>query len=161
MWKAEPLQGRRAPAGAPALFQIDAGSCVIANAGMAMQQRWALVLVSVLGLAVVPAAHAETGTASSRKVEEWLNRQHEFTQRYVKIIQQATHDYSYDYKTPTLLMPVAMDLFRRVAYEHEVEERFMYPPLRPHMTPDQQQQAIASGKAKASEAKKKFQSMPK
>ncbi len=48
---------------------------------------------------------------SPKTVQEWLMREHRFLRCYLAVVQQATHDYMYDYKTPALLIPVTIDLF--------------------------------------------------
>ena len=97
------------------------------------------ILVTSLIIGISSAAFAQIQTVSPHTVREWLEREHQFLHRYLAVVQQATHDYAYEYKTPALLMPVAMDLFTGyVAYLHDAEERFLYPVLRAHMTPEQQ-----------------------
>ena len=102
--------------------------------------RGCRILVASLVIGISSAVFAQTQTASPHHtVREWLEREHQFLRRYLAVVQQATHDYAYEYKTPALLMPVAMDLFTGyVAYLHDAEERFLYPVLRAHMTPEQQ-----------------------
>ncbi|MBI2104497.1 MAG: hemerythrin domain-containing protein [Candidatus Omnitrophica bacterium] len=71
-------------------------------------------------------------------VFDWLEREHGFLRRYLAVVRQAGHDYRYNYQTPVLLMPVALDLFTGfVAHHHLMEERALYPVLRSHMTAEQ------------------------
>ena len=72
-------------------------------------------------------------------VHDWLEQEHAFLRRYREVVRQGTHDYRYDYQTPTLLLPVTIDLFTGcVVHHHLMEEQFLYPVLRSHMTAEQQ-----------------------
>ena len=104
-----------------------------------LRQIVGLGVIALMLMGSASAASTPADTSAPRTVSEWLQREHAFLHRYLKIVQQATHDYSYDYKTPALLMPVTIDLFTGyVAPLHDAEERFLYPVLRKHMTPEQQ-----------------------
>lgn len=95
-------------------------------------------------LAVPPAFAAEQRPPTpspppAERVYDWLEREHGFLRRYLAVVRQAGHDYRYGYQTPSLLMPVALDLFTGyVVHHHLMEERALYPVLRSHMTADQQ-----------------------
>lgn len=79
-------------------------------------------------------------TPPQRTVFEWLDGEHQFLRRYLAVVNQAAHDYGYGYQTPPEMMPVTMDFFTGyVAWLHEAESRVLYPVLRAHMTPEQQQ----------------------
>lgn len=106
-----------------------------------MKKKIGPLMVMVLGLAGVVAA---SDRPAPQSVWEWMATEHRFLQRYLAVIRQAAHDYRYDYKTPALLMPVAMDLFTGyVAHIHAIEEQCIYPVLRPHMTTELQQKHLA------------------
>lgn len=95
-----------------------------------------LAVLTALAFQTIP-AHAED--PAPQTVGAWLGREHRFLHRYLAVVQQATHDYSYGYKTPVLLMPVTIDLFTGyVARIHDGESRFLYPAIRDHMTSEQQ-----------------------
>ncbi|MBI3996563.1 MAG: hypothetical protein HY352_02780 [Candidatus Omnitrophica bacterium] len=97
-----------------------------------------LIFAALVCLACPPGVVAEVSSAP-RTVREWLEQEHRFFHRYLAIVRQATHDYSYGYKTPPLLMPAAMDVFTGyVAYIHDEETRFLYPVLLRYLTPEQQ-----------------------
>lgn len=73
-------------------------------------------------------------SASSTAIFNWIARENSFMRRYLAVVRQASHDYRYDYATPTLLMPIAMDLFTGyVARIHAIEEEALYPAFRAHM----------------------------
>ena len=99
--------------------------------------RVAILAAVVLG--AVPAVCEQATVSAPQTVLEWLQQEHRFLRRYLAVVQQATHDYSYGYQTSNLLMPVAIDLFTGyVAFLHEAEERFLYPALLPDTSPEQQ-----------------------
>ncbi len=101
--------------------------------------RRSLIVIMMMAAVAVPAAGEETPTASPQTVLEWLQQEHRFLRRYLAVVQQAAHDYSYGYQTPKLLMPIAIDLFTGyVAVIHEAEEAILYPALRQHMNDEQQ-----------------------
>lgn len=95
----------------------------------------------IMGFALMGAA---SDRPAPQSVWEWMATEHRFLQRYLAVIRQASHDYRYDYKTPALLMPVAMDLFTGyVAHVHAIEEQCLYPVLRPHLATELQQKHLA------------------
>ena len=84
-----------------------------------------------------PARSSETAPTT---VSDWLAQQHRFSQRYLNILRQAAHDYAYNYKTPMLLMPIAMDVFTGyVARINAIQARLLYPALRAKVTAPQWQ----------------------
>lgn len=105
------------------------------NAGAKLCSTLAAVLLCGVWLA---ANQARAEAPTPQTVAEWVTREHELLRRYLAVLRQAAHDYAYGYKTPTTLMPVALDLFTRyVAIVHDAEEQVLYPALQAHLTPDQ------------------------
>lgn len=102
-----------------------------------------LCTVALLSFAIAENSPVTARTAAPpapQTVRGWLEQKHLVFRRYLAIVTQATHDYSYGYKTPMLLMPVAIDLFTGyVVHLHQEEARLIYPVARQHMTPVQQQ----------------------
>ena len=89
---------------------------------------------------VLASATAGAGEPSPTTVQEWLQWEHGVLRRYLAVVRQASHDYRYGYKTPTLLMPIAMDVYTGyVVHLHIMEEQFVYPPLRSHLSASQKQ----------------------
>ena len=108
---------------------------------MAQRHLVALAIVVMVGGWPSHATAQPPQLSAPKTVQEWLLREHRFLRRYLVVVQQATHDYMYDYKTPTLLMPVAIDLFTGyVAPIHEMEQGMLYETLRPHLTSEDQLQ---------------------
>ena len=104
-----------------------------------LRGQWAILTAGLL-LVVPVTLQASTAEAPPETVYAWLQREHEFLRRYLAIVRQAAHDYAYGYQTPTLLIPVTMDLFTGyVVTLHDAEEQALYPALRVHMTAEQQQ----------------------
>lgn len=106
---------------------------------------WWWGVIGVLGM-IIQACNvvlAQASPSPPKTVQEWLLREHRFLRRYLVVVQQAAHDYMYGYKTPTLLMPVAIDLFTGyVAPIHEMERGVLYETLRPHLTTGDQLQTL-------------------
>ena len=76
---------------------------------------------------------------ASALVHDWLEQEHAFLRRYQMVVRQGAHDYRYGYRTPTLLLPVTLDLFTGcVVHHYLMEEQFLYPVLRPHMPAERQ-----------------------
>ena len=76
---------------------------------------------------------------AAASVHDWLEQEHAFLRRYQAVVRQGAHDYRYGYQTPTLLLPVTIDLFTGCVVRHYLmEEQFLYPVLRSHMTAAQQ-----------------------
>ena len=95
--------------------------------------RWALCA----WLAGAPVAHA----AASPTLYAWLEQQHQPMRRYRTVLRQAVHDLSYDYRMPTLMLPIAMDVYTGyLAQVHEIERQVLYPAVQARMTPEQQRQ---------------------
>ena len=68
------------------------------------------------------------------RLSDWFEQEHQFLQRYLKVLRQAAHDYSYGYCTPMLMMPIVVDLFSGyVAPIHDAEEQIIYPTLKAHL----------------------------
>ena len=104
---------------------------------MAQRPLGILILAFVM---LSPMAGSAQEADSPQTLRAWLEREHRFLHRYLAVVQQATHDYSYGYRTPALLMPVTIDLFTGyVAWLHEGEQRFLYPALWNGMNEEQQQ----------------------
>lgn len=122
--------------------------------GRAITTLWCVLMVAG-GAASQAAEEPFPGT-----LKGWFSREHRFLQRYLAVVNQTAHDYSYDYKTPTLLLPIAIDLFTGyVAVIHEAEERVIYPALQEHADPEQQRgvQLILTGQREESDSVKSWQ----
>lgn len=106
-----------------------------------MRQRGLWVLFAIGVMVVIPSQiSAEPKNADPHTVFQWLQREHGFLHRYLAVVNQATHDYSYGYRTPRLLMPVTIDLFTGYrAWLHEAEDRCIYPALANHLNEEQKQ----------------------
>ncbi len=85
-----------------------------------------------------PTMAQATGPAT---LYEWFEQQHQLMRRYRTVLRQAVHDLSYEYQTPALMLPIAMDFYTgEVAHMHELERRVLYPAVKAQMTPEQQRQ---------------------
>ncbi len=108
-----------------------------------MNKHSRIATIAVLTLLMLLGASVQPQAQPPQTVREWFEQEHRFLHRYLAVVQQAAHDASYDYKTPALLMPVAIDYFTGyVAHIHRAEEQWLYPGLRQHMTPVQQQKLV-------------------
>ena len=111
---------------------------MIAWRGSSARLACAIAIMGLVGVGSPEAAQQESHEPALLTVHDWLEREHRFLRRYLGVVRQAGHDYRYNYKTPELLLPVAIDLFTGcVAHNHAMEERFLYPVLRPHLADDQ------------------------
>lgn len=104
----------------------------------AIAQRWrAGWLVLAVLCATTPAAAAEDPSPAT--IFNWIEAQHRVFRRYAALVNQALHDYDYEYPTPRLLIPVIIDLYPGYIMRlHELEVRVLYPVLRQRMTEVQQ-----------------------
>lgn len=105
---------------------------------------WGLTALVTAWLAVPPAFATkqrppEPPPPASERVYDWLEREHALLRRYLALVRQGAHDYQYKYKTPELLLPVTVDLFTGYfAHIHAMEERFLYPVLKPRLSAEQE-----------------------
>lgn len=102
-------------------------------------RQWALVvcLAGALAWGAPQPAQAEPAPAPTT-LYEWISQEHTFLRRYLVLVQQAAHDFSYDYKTPPVLMPVTLDIFTGcVARLHEAKSQLLYPKVRARMNAEQ------------------------
>ena len=97
----------------------------------------AVIISGALVLGAPQSVRADTAPEPAT-LFEWISQEHAFLRHYLVLVRQAAHDFSYDYKTPPVLMPVAVDIFTScVAHLHAAESQFLYPEVRTRMNAEQ------------------------
>lgn len=97
----------------------------------------AVIISGVLVLGAPQPVRADTAPEPAT-LFEWISQEHTFLRHYLVLVRQIGHDFSYEYKTPPVLMPVTVDIFTNcVAHLHAAESQFLYPNIRPRMSADE------------------------
>ena len=95
-----------------------------------------IAVAACLFLSGAPVRGAEPQPAT---VDQWLESQHVIFRRYLNALRQAQHDFENGYPTPTLIVPLIIDLFAGyVAHIHQVEHTVLYPVAQARLPANQQ-----------------------
>lgn len=110
--------------------------------------RIALALALLAG----GAAAAAEGDPAPTTTDAWLESQHVILRRYLNVMRQAQHDFEYGYPTPTLIVPLTVDLYLTyVAHLHQIEHLALYPFVQPRLPAERRQMVEALRKGIRSE----------